>query len=214
MKLLIADDDPAIRKIIRLYFENNNFEVTEAADGEQALSLLLLQPFDLAILDWMMPKMNGVEVCRELSGQSLPVKTILLTAKSEFQDELTGLESGADDYIRKPFEPMVLLLRAKKLLKIQELLICQNISLNPLTKTVKKDGLELLLSKTEYDLLAFFIKNQGITLSREQLLLGVWGYDYDGDPRTVDTHIKRLRLKIGEQLITTHRGVGYCMEEA
>lgn len=212
MKILIADDDPAIRKIIRLYFEKEQFQVTEAADGESALTLLFDRLFDLAILDWMMPKINGLQICREIHQQTLPVKTILLTAKSTVADELKGLTSGADDYLRKPFDPSILILRAKKLLKIQDLLIHQDISLNPLTKVVMKKGQELQLSKIEFELLWFLLKNKGMILSRDQLLLGVWGYDYEGDPRTVDTHINRLRAKIGEQLIFTHRGVGYCME--
>lgn len=213
MKILIAEDDKDMRKILLLYFEKEGYEVSTAQNGKIALDLLFNTSYDLAILDWMMPEMDGIEVCQEIKKMNIPTKVLLLTAKTQTEDEIQGLKNGADEYIRKPFEPQVLLLRVKKLLNINQILTCNLLSLNIETKKVTKAGIELNLNKKEYDLLVLFLQNQGNILSREIILNKVWGMNYYGDDRTIDTHIKRLRAKIGNEYISTYRGLGYCMEK-
>lgn len=213
MKILVAEDEKSLQKIIGLYLEREGYEVRYAGNGQEAMELLSGEHFDLAVLDWMMPKMNGLSVCREIRSYKIPVKIIMLTAKGEAQSEITGLTSGADDYIKKPFEPRILLLRIKKLFHIEGELRCGCVSLNQETMTVKKDGEELMLPKKEYELLRVLLLNKGMVLSRDRLLDLVWGMEYEGDERTVDTHIRRLRSKIGQNMIRTHVGLGYSMEE-
>ncbi|MGL4800336.1 MAG: response regulator transcription factor, partial [Cellulosilyticaceae bacterium] len=175
------------------------------------LEKLYEEHFDLVILDWMMPKMSGIEVCKFMRSNQMDVKTMLLTAKSEADDELMGLEVGADDYVKKPFDPRVLLLRIKKLLGHQDVLSHDQFLFHVARGYVEVNGQQLMLSKIEQRLLQYLMNNKGIILSREKLLDHVWGMDYEGDDRTLDTHIRRLRKKIGEHTITTHRGIGYSL---
>lgn len=211
MKILIAEDELAMQKILRLYLEKENYMVETANDGEQALSLACSHRFDLILLDWMLPKLEGVEVCRQLRAYGIGAKILMLTARGETADEFTGLSCGADDYVKKPFDPAILMLRIKKLLHAEGLLVCGDISLNRQTGEVRTAQGNLSLTKKEYELLSMFIMNKGATLSRDLLLERIWGMDYDGDERTLDTHIRRLRGKVGEGYIQTQVGVGYRM---
>lgn len=213
MKILIAEDEGDMRKILRLYLEKEGYEVEAAADGNEAFEKLCDAPFDLVIADWMMPGMSGIELLQKIRDLSIPVKTLMLTAKGEAEDEIRGLTCGADDYVRKPFEPKVLLLRVAKLLQAGRELKCGTIVLNPGLYKVSAKGKEIMLTPKEFKLLETLLLNKGITLSRETLLNRVWGDDYDGEERTLDTHIRRLRSKIGKEYITTFVGVGYRMDE-
>lgn len=213
MRILVAEDEPDMQKIIKIYLLKEGYEVSVASDGEEALNLLCTEKFDLVVLDWMMPRMDGIEICTAIKTYNIPTKIIMLTAKSEVQNEIIGLSCGADDYIKKPFEPNILLLRIKKLFHLENVLICGDVSLNQETWIAKKGANELTLTKKEFALLKVFLLNCGIVLSREKLLNNVWGMDYEGDERTVDTHIRRLRTKIGEDYISTHIGIGYVMVE-
>lgn len=212
MKILIAEDNQDMLKILSMYLKREGYEVVTAQNGEEAMEYLLEQGADLAILDWMMPKKSGLEVCRELKSFQLPVKVIMLTAKSGVEDEIAGLSYGADDYIRKPFEPRVLLLRIKRLCGLGEALRFGRLCLNPDTRMAAEGDRTIRLTKTEFDLLWYFMQNPNLVLSREKILEKVWGIDYDGDSRTVDTHVRRLRTKIGEAYIVTHVGCGYSLE--
>ena len=166
-----------------------------------------------AELDWMMPVQDGIQTCREIRALNLPIKILMLTAKGETEHEILGLTSGADDYVRKPFDIKVLLLRIKKLCRLEGILCCGDISLNQETFEVRKGNTRLALTKTEYEMLRYFLSNQRITLTREQLLNHAWGMDFEGDSRTVDTHIRRLRRKIGEEYIKTRIGIGYVISD-
>lgn len=211
MKLLIAEDDPEMQKILKLYLQREGYLVNVVSDGRAAIDFLTENPVDLVLLDWMMPLQDGIQTLREIRLLNLPVKVLMLTAKGEIENEIAGLSCGADDYLRKPFDIQVLLLRIKKLCNAEGLLQFRDIRLNPATMEVTKDHDKIDLTKTEFELLKYFLTNQNITLSREQLLNHVWGIDYEGDPRTVDTTIRRLRKKIGEDFIETRIGMGYRM---
>ncbi|TQR44503.1 response regulator transcription factor [Paenibacillus popilliae] len=211
MNVLIADDEPHMLKILAAYFDKEGFRTFTAENGHQALEIYYNQPLDLAVLDWMMPHMSGIEVCREIKSNS-KLKVLMLTAKGEHEDELTALDSGADEYIRKPFDPRVLLARAKKLLNMQAQYLFGNIQVDMEGQKICKRGIDLRVTKKEFQLMKFFILNKGQVLTRKALLDHVWGYDYFGEERTVDTHIRRLREKIGEEWIRTHRGMGYSFE--
>ncbi|VDG98423.1 Alkaline phosphatase synthesis transcriptional regulatory protein phoP [Lysinibacillus sphaericus] len=211
MTILIADDEPQILKILSAYFKNEGFDVLTANDGQEALDIVESTKIELAILDWMMPKIDGIDVCKYIKDNS-QTKVLILTARSQNQDELKALYTGADDYIRKPFDPQILLLRAKKLMNSSKEIKVSDIRIMESEKKAYKHEEQLQLTKIEYDLLLFFSRNKGVILSRETLIDRVWGMDYDGDPRTVDTHIRRLRTKIGTDIIKTYRGVGYCLE--
>lgn len=212
MNILIAEDEPAMRKIIRLYLEKEGYQVAEASDGQEALDLLCRKTYDLLIADWMMPRMDGIQLCREVRACSIPVKIIMLTARGEARHEITGLTCGADDYIRKPFEPGVLLLRIKKMFCLENVLSCGSLTVHPSRQTAFLGSREIRLTQKEYQLLLLLMRNQGITLSRDTLISRIWGNDYDGDERTLDTHIRRLRGKIGKEYISTYIGIGYRME--
>lgn len=211
MHILIAEDELPMQKILRLYLEKENYTVETASDGEQALTLACNHRFDLILLDWMLPKLEGVEVCRQLRAYGVGAKILMLTARGEAADEFAGLTCGADDYVKKPFDPAVLMLRIKKLLHTEGMLVCGDISLNRQTGEVRLEKEKLALTKKEYELLSLFLQNKGATLSRELLLERIWGIDYAGDERTLDTHIRRLRGKIGEGYILTQVGLGYRM---
>lgn len=213
MKILIAEDESAMQKIIAAYLQKEGYEVSHASNGEEALQKIYDEPFDLIILDWMMPRMSGVEVCRRIRNNQLDIKIMMLTAKTEIEEELMGLELGANDYVKKPFDPRILLLRIKKLLGEQEVLSHGNLVFYVSKGYVEVNGEQVLLSKIEQRLLHYLMKNKCIILSREKLLNHVWGITYDGDDRTVDTHIRRLRKKIGEKAIITYRGIGYSLGE-
>lgn len=208
MNILLAEDEPAMSDILQVYLKNEGYAVTVANDGEEALEAIHATHFDLLILDWMMPKLNGIEVAKVAKTLG-DVKIIMITAKSTQEDEWLSLNSGMDDFIRKPFDPRVLMLRVKRQLNVDQILNYEALSLNLEAKQVKLDGQTLELTAKEYELLSYFMRNSEKVLSRQQLVDAVWGYDFDGDYRTVDTQVKRLRTKIGESFIKTIRGMGY-----
>ncbi|MEG2353916.1 MAG: response regulator transcription factor [Clostridium sp.] len=219
--ILIIEDEIRMRKLLKDYLKREGFIILEAGDGEVGLQIFKTNKIDLLILDVMMPKLDGFQVCTELRTFS-DVPIILLTAKSEDDDKLEGFNLGADDYVTKPFSPKVLVARVKTLLKRADGTLgntSHTTTLNGLTvnfdsKNVLIDDNPIVLSPKEFDLLAFLLKNKGIVLSRDTLLDNVWGFDYFGDLRTVDTHIKRLRekLKNKSDFISTVRGSGYKFE--
>lgn len=222
--ILIADDEARIRRLVSDFLKRDGHTILEAADGKTALELIENRrpTLDLAILDVMMPGMDGFEVLREVREQEtgdnhLPV--MLLTARAEDADQVRGLEGGADDYVTKPFSPIVLAARVRTLLKREgraaspiETIGC--LSVNELRREVLVKGQPVELTPKEYELLIYFKKNRSIALSRESILNAVWGYDYFGDLRTVDTHVKKLRAKLGDcgSMIETVRGYGYRFE--
>lgn len=211
MNILIADDELYMLKILKAYFEKENYKVFLSKDGEEALDIFYNNKIDIAVLDWMMPKKNGIEVCKEIKEKSSS-KVVMLTAKNENEDELKALNIGADEYIKKPFDPRILLVRVKKLLNIENIIISGNIKVDLKGKKMFKDEVHLNLTKKEFQLIQCLYENRGMILTRKQLLDIIWGLDYFGEERTVDTHIRRLREKIGEELIKTHRGMGYSLE--
>lgn len=210
MKILVVEDEERIRKVIRSFLEKNGYVVKEASDGEEGLDLFYEWNPDLILLDVMMPKKDGYEVCKMIkSEKSTPV--IMLTAKTQEEDEIRGLEIGADDYIRKPFSLKILELRVKNLLG-DEIFVIGNFKFIKNEKSVTLDDQSIDLPPKEYDLLYYLAKNQSKIFSREQILNNVWDLLCESDPRTVDTHIKNLRKKIGHEFITTVKGFGYKFE--
>ena len=219
MKLLVVDDEKLIRDVIREYAESENYKVLEASDGENAISVMEKNPdVDLIIMDIMMPKLDGYSSCKEIFKiKKYPV--IMLSARKEEYDKLLGFELGIDDYVTKPFSPKELMARIKAILarvnnQTDDIFVYKKLEVNYKAHSVKIDGKELKITPKEYQLLINFIKNDGIALSREKLLSTIWGYDFFGDDRTVDTHIKMLRKNLGEygDLIVTVRSVGYKFE--
>lgn len=218
-KILVVDDESRIRKIIRDFLVREGYVVCEAEDGEAALDIFCSNnDIDLIIMDVMMPKMDGWQLCKEVRKLS-KVPILMLTAKSEEQDELKGFELGVDEYISKPFSPKILTARVNALLRRttgddEEILDIAGITVNKIAHTVTIDGKEIDLSFKEFELLTYFMENRGIALSREKILNNVWNYDYYGDARTIDTHVKKLRSKMGEKgkLISTIWGMGYKFE--
>lgn len=211
MNILIADDSPEIVHIVSAYLKKDGFTVFTATNGEEALEIFYQEKIDLAIIDWMMPKLDGIEVTKTIKAES-PVKVLMLTAKNTGADEFLSLTSGADEYITKPFHPQVLLLRIKKLLGLTQTILIQDLMIDPTNMKVWKNEEIIDLTKKEFELLMMLFKNRGTILTRGQLLIGVWGMDYDGVERTVDTHIRRLREKVGASIVHTKRGVGYTIE--
>lgn len=210
MKILVVEDEERIRKVIRSFLEKNGYIVKEASNGEEGLDLFYEWNPDLILLDVMMPKKDGYEVCKIIkSEKSTPI--IMLTAKTQEEDEIRGLEIGADDYIRKPFSLKILELRVKNLLG-DEIFTIGNFKFIKNEKSVTLDDQEIELPPKEYDLLYYLAKNQSKVFSREQILNNVWDLLCESDPRTVDTHIKNLRKKIGHEFITTVKGFGYKFE--
>ncbi len=222
--ILIADDEARIRRLVGDFLKRDGHSIVEAADGKEALSIIENRrpSLDLAILDVMMPGMDGFGVLRELRAQErgdahLPV--MLLTARAEDTDQVRGLEEGADDYVTKPFSPIVLAARVRTLLKregcaatpVEQIGL---LTINELRREVLVDNRSVELTPKEYELLIYFKNNRSIALSRESILNAVWGYDYFGDLRTVDTHVKKLRAKLGGcgTMIETVRGYGYRFE--
>ena len=220
-KILVVDDESRMRKLVRDFLQRENFEVLEAGDGSEALDLFFEnQDVALIILDVMMPKMDGWQVCREVRAYS-KVPIIMLTARSDEKDELQGFELGVDEYISKPFSPKILVARVEAILRRTgksqqdgEVLEVGGIRLDKAAHMVEIDGKSVDLSYKEFELLAYFLENKGIALSREKILNNVWNYDYFGDARTIDTHVKKLRRKLGEkgELIKTIWGMGYKLE--
>ncbi len=220
-KILVVDDEMRIRKLVRDFLVRAGYEVIEASDGEMALDLFYSNSdIKLIILDVMMPKMNGYEVCKEIRETS-KVPIIMLTAKAEEIDELEGFSIGADEYISKPFSPKILVARVGAILRRfqgdsddAKTLDAGGIHLDFDAHTVEIDGEILNLSVKEFELLAYFMQNQGIALSREKILNSVWDFDYFGDARTIDTHVKKLRSKMGSKsgYIKTIWGMGYKFE--
>ena len=218
-KILVVDDESRIRKIIRDFLVREGYVVCEAEDGEAALDIFCSNnDIDLIIMDVMMPKMDGWQLCKEVRKLS-KVPILMLTAKSEEQDELKGFELGVDEYISKPFSPKILTARVNALLRrttgdSEEILDIAGITVNKIAHTVTIDGKEIDLSFKEFELLTYFMENRGIALSREKILNNVWNYDYYGDARTIDTHVKTLRSKMGEKgkFISTIWGMGYKFE--
>jgi DNA-binding response OmpR family regulator len=220
-KILIVDDEERMRRLIAAYMTKEGYEVYEAENGAQALSVFRSNPVHLILLDVMMPLMDGFTTCREIRKTS-SVPIIFLTAKGEEEDKLLGFEMGTDHYVTKPFNMKLLIAMVKSLLnraynidaKEKKEHLYDGLFVDELSHKVTLNGAPLNLSPKEYDLLVYFIANEGIVLSREKLLDYIWGYDFEGDLRTVDTHIKRLREKLGEKanLISTVRGTGYRFE--
>lgn len=216
MHVLIVDDEAGIRNIIREYCENEGFTVSEANDGLEALKMVKSGTFDFIVLDIMMPNMDGITAYKEIKKYNLP--TIILSARGEEYDKLLGFELGIDDYLTKPFSPKELIARIKAIMKrynhIEDKFIYNSLEVNFIGHVVTIDDIQIKLTPKEFDLLSYFIKNKNIALSREELLSKIWGYDFYGDDRTIDTHIKMLRNNLGKyrDLITTVRGVGYKFE--
>ncbi|HBI61390.1 MAG TPA: DNA-binding response regulator [Lachnospiraceae bacterium] len=216
LKVLVVDDEARMRKLVRDFLVKQDFEVLEAGDGEKAVEIFYdNKDIALIILDVMMPKMDGWEACREIRQYS-QVPIIMLTAKSDEKDELLGFELGVDEYISKPFSPKILVARVEAILRRtnaigEEKKEIGGIVLDQAAHEVTIDGKQIELSFKEFELLTYFIENQGIALSRERILNNVWNYDYFGDARTIDTHVKKLRSKLGEKgaYIKTIWGMGY-----
>ncbi len=221
IKILVVDDESRMRKLVKDFLVRKGYDVLEAGDGEEALEVFYRErDIALILLDVMMPKLNGWEVCREVRETS-KVPIIMLTAKGDESDELNGFELGADEYISKPFSPKILVARVEAILrrsgKAEEeeaLLEMGGIVVDKTAHQVTVDGKEIELSFKEFELLTFFMENAGIALSREKILNNVWNYDYFGDARTIDTHVKKLRSKMGEKgdYIRTIWGMGYKFE--
>ena len=221
LKILVVDDESRMRKLVRDFLVKQNYEVLEAGDGSEALDIFFEnQDIALLILDVMMPKMDGWQVCREIRNYS-QVPIIMLTAKSDEKDELQGFELGVDEYISKPFSPKILVARVEAILRRtnqlteEDILEYGGISIDKAAHVVTIDGEPVDLSFKEFELLTYFMENKGIALSREKILNSVWNYDYFGDARTIDTHVKKLRSKMGAKgdMIKTVWGMGYKFED-
>ena len=220
LKILVVDDESRMRKLVKDFLTKKGFTVIEAGDGEEAVDKFFeVKDIALIMLDVMMPKMDGWQVCREIRQYS-KVPIIMLTAKSDEKDELQGFDLGVDEYITKPFSPKILVARVEAILRRSNVLAADDtmeaggIELNKAAHEVLIDGKSVELSYKEFELLAYFMSNQGVALSRERILNNVWNYDYFGDARTIDTHVKKLRSKLGAkgEYIKTIWGMGYKFE--
>lgn len=220
LKILVVDDESRMRKLVRDFLVKAGYDVLEAGDGEEALDVFFQQKdIALVVLDVMMPKMDGWLVCRELRSYS-KIPIIMLTARGDEQDELQGFKLGVDEYISKPFSPKILVARVEAILRRagknaeETSLSCGGIEIDREAHRVLIDGEEIELSFKEFELLAYFVENRGVALSREKILNHVWNYDYFGDARTIDTHVKKLRSKMGGKgdMIKTIWGMGYKLE--
>lgn len=222
LKILVVDDESRMRKLVRDFLNKKGYYVLEAANGEEAMDIFYTEKdIALMILDVMMPKMDGWQVCRELRKVS-KIPIIMLTARSDERDELLGFELGVDEYISKPFSPKILVARVEAILRRtgqdvgEDVLKAGGIVLDKAAHMASVDGQNMELSFKEFELLTYFLENQGIALSREKILNSVWNYDYFGDARTIDTHVKKLRSKMGDkgEYIKTVWGMGYKFEVA
>jgi DNA-binding response OmpR family regulator len=219
LKILVVDDESRMRKLVKDFLVRKNYEVIEAENGEQAVDLFFAdKEIALIILDIMMPKMDGWQVCKEIRQYSR-VPIIMLTAKGDEKDELQGFDLGVDEYISKPFSPKILVARVEAVLRRttgtdEEIIEIGGITLDKAAHMVKIDGASIDLSFKEFELLSYFVANKGVALSRERILNNVWNYDYFGDARTIDTHVKKLRSKMGDKgdFIKTIWGLGYKFE--
>ncbi len=219
IQILVVDDESRMRKLVKDFLQREGYSVLEAGDGMEAMDIFYEQKIDLVILDVMMPRMDGWQTCREIRRDS-KVPIIMLTARAEERDELQGFELGVDEYISKPFSPKILVARVGALLKriygteAEEKIEAGGIELDKAAHQVMVDGKSIDLSYKEFELLTYFLENQGIALSREKILNNVWNYDYFGDARTIDTHVKKLRNKLGDKgnYIKTIWGMGYKFE--
>lgn len=220
LKILVVDDESRMRKLVKDFLVKQNYEVLEAGDGSEALDIFFAnQDIVLIILDVMMPKMDGWQVCREVRNYS-KVPIIMLTARTDERDELQGFQLGVDEYIAKPFSPKILVARVEAILRRtnqvaeNEVISYGGITIDQAAHVVTIDGKAIDLSFKEFELLTYFMENKGIALSREKILNSVWNYDYFGDARTIDTHVKKLRSKLGGKgdMIKTVWGMGYKFE--
>jgi DNA-binding response OmpR family regulator len=219
VRILVAEDENSILKLVTRYLENEGYSVLAASDGEEALDIWLDAPVDLAVLDVMMPKLDGWEVLKEIRKES-DIPVIMLTARREEADRLQGFKLGTDDYLTKPFSPRELVMRVKALLKragklsVNNVIELPGLIVNTLAKTVETPLGDAKLSAREYELLIYLIDNKGLVLTRDRLLERIWGFEYEGDTRVLDTTIKRLRAKLGSSgsCIKTLRGNGYMFE--
>ena len=217
LKILVVDDESRMRKLVKDFLTKKNFQVLEAGNGEEAMDIFYEEKdIALIILDVMMPKMDGWEVCREIRKNS-KVPIIMLTARSDERDELLGFDLGVDEYISKPFSPKILVARVEAILRRtgqnnpEDVISAGGIVIDKAAHLATVDGKPMELSFKEFELLTYFLENQGIALSREKILNSVWNYDYFGDARTIDTHVKKLRSKMGDkgEYIKTVWGMGY-----
>ena len=220
LKILVVDDESRMRKLVKDFLTKKNFQVLEAGDGEEAMDIFNKEKdIALIILDVMMPKMDGWEVCREVRKNS-KVPIIMLTARGDERDELLGFDLGVDEYISKPFSPKILVARVEAILRrtgqtgAEDVLSAGGIVIDKAAHLATVDNKPMDLSFKEFELLTYFLENQGIALSREKILNSVWNYDYFGDARTIDTHVKKLRSKMGDkgEYIKTVWGMGYKFE--
>ena len=219
--ILVVDDESRMRKLVKDFLSREGYRVLEAGDGMEAMDIFYAEKnIDLVILDVMMPKMDGWQVCREIRNNSTSIPIIMLTARSSEQDELQGFDLGVDEYISKPFSPKILVARVSAILRRTaggengDVLEAGSIRVDKSAHTVRANDKDVELSFKEFELLTYFMENQGIALSREIILNNVWNYDYFGDARTIDTHVKKLRSKLGEcgEYIKTIWGMGYKFE--
>lgn len=219
LKILVVDDEPRMRKLVKDFLSVKGFQVVEAEDGEQAIDIFFEQKdIALILLDVMMPKMDGWAVLQTIRQYS-QIPILMLTARGEEQDELQGFKLGADEYISKPFSPKILVARVEAILRrssqgSKDIIEIGGIRIDKSAHQVEIDGVPVDLSYKEFELITYFAENQGIALSREKILNNVWNYDYFGDARTIDTHVKKLRSKLGEkgEYIKTIWGMGYKFE--
>ena len=220
LKILVVDDESRMRKLVKDFLTKKNFQVLEAGNGEEAMDIFYEEKdIALIILDVMMPKMDGWEVCREIRKNS-KVPIIMLTARSDERDELLGFDLGVDEYISKPFSPKILVASVEAILRRtgqnnpEDVISAGGIVIDKAAHLATVDGKPMELSFKEFELLTYFLENQGIALSREKILNSVWNYDYFGDARTIDTHVKKLRSKMGDkgEYIKTVWGMGYKFE--
>ncbi len=220
LKILVVDDESRMRKLVKDFLTKKNFQVLEAGDGEEAMDVFYQEKdINLIILDVMMPKMDGWEVCREIRKTS-KVPIIMLTARGDERDELLGFELGVDEYISKPFSPKILVARVEAILRRtgqsnpEDVISAGGIVIDKAAHIATVNGVPMELSFKEFELLTYFLENEGIALSREKILNSVWNYDYFGDARTIDTHVKKLRSKMGDkgEYIKTVWGMGYKFE--
>jgi len=219
MKVLVCDDEKLIRDVVREYLELNDYEVVEASDGDEAIELVNKDNFDIIIMDIMMPHKDGYQTVKEIKEIKDSIPVIMLSARGEEYDKLHGFDLGIDDYVTKPFSPKELVARVKAITKRKEVkknktINYGNLELDDVAHEVRVDGKLVTLTPKEYDLLKYFFQNEHIALTREQLLNNVWGYDFYGDDRTIDTHVKTLRQHLGSfgEYIKTVRKVGYKFE--
>ena len=219
LKILVVDDEARMRKLVQDFLTNKGFQVIEAGDGEEAVDIFFAdKDIALVLLDVMMPKMDGWEVLKTIRKYS-QVPVIMLTARREERDELQGFSLGVDEYISKPFSPKILVARVDAILRRSNMVSTDTLNVGGIcidkaAHQVTIDGIEIELSYKEFELLTYFVENQGLALSREKILNNVWNYDYFGDARTIDTHVKKLRSKMGEkgEYIKTIWGMGYKFE--